>query len=237
MIDSYGLCVQADGSNGDSAHRTGLASALESLVGQKEPALYWGNKIKEHLEVAPGLFRRSPYGDTWDTDPRCFSRDQASRVILAFALLGWKSEIRAWLKRMVQRGFFHQNNMNDITHRWKMPDIMGFGEWSNVIRGLSWWWTYPLLVFLDINFIFMVYLRDTWDGASLYVPDLKYAQIKYPTPTAWLANKLNNKTKWLEEALINHSLERNGCIELQPLFSSLKSFPHESKRDLRTSKM
>lgn len=235
MIDSYGLCVQADGSNGDSAHRSGLASALESLVGEEDLALFWGRKIKTHLEVSPGIYRRSPYGDTWDTHPRCFSRDQASRVILAYALLGWKKEIRTWLRQMLKRGLFHQNNMHDLTLKWKMPDIMGLGEWSNVIRGLDWWWAYPLLILLDINFIFMVFLRDSWDGASLYVPDLKYAQIKYPTPTAWLANSWNNKTKWLEEALHNHSLAMNGCIELQPLFISLNSFHGASKRDMTNS--
>ncbi|MNJ92620.1 hypothetical protein D3C87_102940 [compost metagenome] len=222
MIDSYGLCVQADGSNGDSAHRTGLACALESLIGSEEAAEELGLRIKKYLEVAPGIYRRSPYGDVWDTNPRCFSRDQASRVILAFALLGWKSDIKAWLKAMAKRGFFHQNDMNDQTLKWKVPDIMGFGEWGNVIRGLDWWWAYPLLLLLDLNFISMVYLRDSWDGASLYVPDLKYALQKYPTPAAWLADKVNDKTNWLEEALHNHAAESNGCVELQDLFVRLK---------------
>ncbi|WII70659.1 hypothetical protein QJS83_09330 [Bdellovibrio sp. 22V] len=223
MIDDYGLYVQADGSNGDSAHRTGLASALYALLGARILATEIAQRIKKYLIVKPGVFRRSPYGDTWDTNPRCMSRDQTSRIILALAIVGEKSEIKAWLKQMLKRGFFHQNNLNDETGRWKFPDIMGLGEWSNVIRGLNWWWCYPLLIFFDINFIGMVYLRKKWDGVSLYVPDLKYALEKYWTPTAWIADKLNQRTPWLQEALENHSAKNNGCEELCDLFMRLRS--------------
>lgn len=222
MIDSAGLYVQADGSNGDSAHRTGLACALYCLTGQADKAEALCSIIVRQLEVRHGIYRRSPYGDTWDMNPRCFSRDQASRLILAFALLGKKRQIKSWLWQMFKRGFFHQNNLNDETGRWKFPDLMGVGEWSNIIRGLGWWWAYPLLVLLDLNFIGMVFLRKPWDGASLYVPDLKYAQRKYPTPTAWLAEKLNARVHWYEEALNNHAKSENGCIECQNLFVELK---------------
>lgn len=222
MIDSHHLYVQADGSNGDSAHRTGLVCALQALQGNLPAAFILGNRIVSELEISPGIFRRSPYGDTWDTDPRCFSRDQASRLVLAFAILGWKVEIRHWLKAMSRRGFYHQNNMHDQTRTWKFPDIMAPGEWCNVIRGLDLWWARPLLFFLDLNFIGMVYFRKKWDGASLYVPDLKYALSKYPTWTAQWAEYLNEKTPWLEEALNNHALANNGCVELQSLFKSLK---------------
>lgn len=221
MIDSCGLYVQANGSNGDSAHRTGLACALLVLLGRRSEAEAVGKMIVDQLEIAPGIFRRSPYGDAFDTNPRCFSRDQASRVILAFALLGWKKELKAWLKAMAKRYFFHQNNLDDETMKWKFPDIMAIGEWTNIIRGLNWWWLYPALLILDLNYIGMVFLRKPWDGASLYVPDLKYALKKYWTPTAWLANKLNERTPWLEEALNNHSKENNGCEELCTLFQSL----------------
>lgn len=222
MIDSFGLYVQADGSNGDSAHRTGLACALAALTGNFEKAQSLFLIIQKFLKVKPGIYRRSPYGDTWDTNPRCFSRDQASRLILAFAILGKKQEIKSWLKAMLRRGFVHQNNLNDETGRWKFPDLMGIGEWSNIIRGLGWWWVYPLLILLDINFIGMVFLRKPWDGASLYVPDLKYAQRKYPTPTAWLAEKLNAHVDWYNESLNNHAEANNGCKECQDLFVELK---------------
>ncbi|WP_291516204.1 hypothetical protein [Bdellovibrio sp. ArHS] len=222
MIDSCGLYVQADGSNGDSAHRTGLVCSLLALLGRRSEAEALGRLLIQNFQVLPGVYRRSPYGDLWDTHPRCFSRDQASRLILALALLGWKSEIRKWLRAMGRRGFFHQNNLDEKKLRFKFPDVMGLGEWSNVIRGLSWWWLYPLLVILDLNYLGMVFLRKPWDGVSLYVPDLKYALQKYWTPTAWLANRLNETTPWLEEALNNHSSRNNGCEELCGLFIALK---------------
>lgn len=222
MKDSWGLFVQADGSNGDSTHRTGLVCALSALTGNISAAQLLSEKIKLHLEVTPGVFRRSPYGDTWDTDPRCFSRDQASRLILAFAVLGEKKTLWRWLTAMGKRFFFHQNNLDDESLRWKFPDLMGIGEWSNIIRGMGWWWAYPLLVLLDLNFTGMVYLRKPWDGASLYVPDLKFALRKYPTPTAWLADKLNRRGNWFSEVLHNHALSSNGCVECSELFIQLR---------------
>ncbi|MFS4461063.1 hypothetical protein [Bdellovibrio sp. HCB2-146] len=222
MKDSWGLLVQADGSNGDSAHRTGLACALLALTGQSSEAHRFLEKIKSHLEVSPGIYRRSPYGDTWDTNPRCFSRDQASRLVLAFAILGDKKTLWRWLKAMGKRAFFHQNNLDDEKLHWKFPDLMGLGEWCNIIRGMGWWWAYPILILLDLNFIGMVYLRKPWDGASLYVPDLKYALVKYPTPVAWLANRLNQQVSWYQEALHNHALSSNGCVECHELFGELR---------------
>ncbi|MBO9666875.1 MAG: hypothetical protein J7501_08685, partial [Bdellovibrio sp.] len=119
MIDSYGLYVQADGSNGDSAHRTGLAATLLALNGEQAKSQELISRIKTHLEISSGVFRRSPYGDTFDTNPRCMSRDQVSRLILAFAVNGEQQEISHWLTQMRRRGFFHQNNLDDRTLRWK----------------------------------------------------------------------------------------------------------------------
>lgn len=205
MMDLNGLYVQADGDGGDSAHRTGLMAGLTKLTGYNGSLII--GTILAYLEVGPGIYIRHPSYN----DPSDFSRDQASRIIFGYAVCRYKKSIRRWLKAMARRWFFHQNG-----------DIMAPGEWRNVIRGLELWWAYPLLLILDLFFIGDVYLRKPWDGVSLYVPDLKFALKKYWTPSAWLANKLNNRTPWLEEALNNHAAENNGCVELQSLFKQIE---------------
>lgn len=220
MIDKYGLYVQANGSNGDSAHRTGLAMALESMVGNRFQADNAFRSAILHLEINPGIFIRHPadFPGDWSALPSNFSRDQASRLILGFAIMGKKEPIKRWLWQMTKRFFFHQNNMDPVKEVKRPRDIMAPGEWRNVIRGLKLWWAYPVLLILDLFFIGDVYTRSKWDGASLYVPDLKFALRRYWTPFAWIANKLNDKTPWLTEVLNNHSIENNGCIELRRLF-------------------
>ncbi len=223
MIDKLGLYVQADGGNGDSAHRTGLAMAIEALTGNTLQAEHICEHVLRYLEVEPGFFVRHPaeHYEDWAGDPSNFSRDQASRLILGFAVLGKKDPIKRWLRQMAKRVFFHQNNMNPVEKKKRPRDIMAPGEWRNVIRGLGLWWAYPALLILDLFFIGDIYTRSKWDGASLYVPDLKFALKKYWTPAAWIANKLNDRTPWLAEALHNHSLEKNGCVELQSLLIDL----------------
>lgn len=223
MVNKYGLYVQANGDPGDAAHRTGLAAAIYALIGKKQEALKLTITIKLHLNLGDGIYRRHPNSNLneWCHLTSNFSRDQASRIILCYAVMGYKRSLKSWLKAMAKRGFFHQNTMDPVTKEKKIPDIMGPGEWRNVIRGLSCWWAYPVLVLLDALFIVDIYTRKKWDGASLYVPDLKFALKKYWTPTAWVANKLNNRTPWLEEVLNNHALENNGCVELQDLFKEL----------------
>lgn len=223
MINNLGFYVQADGDVGDASHRTGLAMGIKYLLGDKEDAynLYW-NCIY-HLEVSSGLYIRHPegYRPDWSNNPRAFSRDQASRLIFGYATSGRKDVILRWIKVMASRGFLHQNDLDPTTNEKKFRDVMGPGEFRNIIRGLDLWYLYPVLLILDLLFIPDIYLRSKWDGASLYVPDLKFALKKYWTPFAWIANKLNNRTTWLDEALHNHSLEKNGCVELQDLFIKL----------------
>lgn len=223
MIDKYGLYVQANGGNGDSAHRSGLAAALHGLLGEKDKAKKIIQSIKTHLEISSGTYIRHPadYPGDWSEEPNNFSRDQASRVILAYAVNGEKQGIKRWLWAMAKRGFFHQNYRNPVEKTFRPPDIMAPGEWRNIIRGLDLWFLYPVLLILDLFFFGDIYFRKPWDGASLYVPDLKYALKKYWTPVAWCANIVNNKTPWLKEALDNHAEVSNGCVELQPLFIKL----------------
>ena len=223
MINNKDLFVQANGDVGDAANRTGLAAALYGLLGNRSDGRFYSNRLCNVLEVEPGVYIRHPggYEPSWSNNPNCFSRDQASRVILAYAINGKRSAIRRWFKTMVKRKFFHQNTLDPVTNEKKFPDIMAPGEWRNVIRGLGLWWGYPLLLLLDLLFIPDILLRKKWDGASLIVPDIYYATKKYPTPGAFIAKYMVKKLDLLSEIMVNHSEEENGCVELQPLFKAL----------------
>ena len=221
MIDEYNLYVQQNYDTGDAAHRTGTAYAITGLLGQDNRAIE--NALISIHPFDQGTFIRHPSGTAaWHSDPKCLSRDQASRLILGFAVNNDKSIIKSWLFNMVKRGFFHQNSRHYETGKFQVPDVMGIGEVRNVIRGLDAWYLYPLLVLLDCFFITDILTRSKWDGGSLITPDIFYATIKYPTPFAYLAKYLVKRNDIiLNEILNNHSIKNNGCIELQPLFREL----------------
>lgn len=230
MKDSYGLLVQADGDPGDSTHRTGLYITLKKLEavfnrrGSGEAA-YALTKLRAYCHLKDGIHIRHPQhpSNFWCHHPSNFSRDQASRVILAYAVMGEKEYIREWLWSMAKRFFTHQNYKDPVKNVMRPPDIMAPGEWRNIIRGLSLWFLYPLLLILDAVFILDLYMRAEWDGGSLILPDMFYADIKYPTPFSKLALYLAlNHTKIKEEILHNHDpVKSNGCEEVRDAFKDL----------------
>lgn len=226
MVDQYGIYIQADSDGGDACHRTGLAATLHFLLGDKIKAREICLVIVNKLMVSPGIFVRHPHplpDCEWQAEPRCTSRDQASRAILAFCVAGFKKAILSWLWAMAKRGFFHQNNMVAETGKWKMPDVMGIGEVTNVIRGLDLWLLYPVLLVLDLNLLISFIVRKPWDGASLVCPDIVYSYRKFPTPFSIIAYKvLTNDSQWCAEAVNNHSPGNNGCVELMDLFIELR---------------
>lgn len=221
MINSRGLYVQADSGNGDSAHRSGLAVALSVLLNKDSDTLV--TAILTHLEVSPGVYIRHPadYEGDWSADPINFSRDQASRLMLGFAVAGKKAPIKRWFSKMLSRGLFHQNTINPVTKNRRIPDIMAPGEFRTLIRGLDLWFLYPVLVLLDALFLVDIVTRSKWDGGSLFCVDIFYACKKYPTPFSFLSKFIIKRNDTLKEILNNHALENNGCVELQPLFKEL----------------
>lgn len=226
MINNLGLYVQADGDVGDSSHRSGTAMAILGLLGKKAEAWELLSKVERHMEIGvSGEYIRHPGGylPSWSDNPRAFSRDQASRVILGYAVLGYKTGIKRWLNSMKQRGFRHQNVIDPTTNEKKFADIMSPGEFRNLIRGLDLWYLYPVLFLLDIMFIGDIVFRKKWDGGSLYVVDLYYACKKYPTGISNLMKFISSKTTVMEEIMKNHSVEENGCVELQDLFKMLEN--------------
>lgn len=230
MKNKLGMYVQKDGDVGDATHRTGLVCALAGLLGDHKMANDASFAIWSNCEIENGIYIRHPkgYSPDWAANPSNFSRDQASRVMLGMAVLGKKSAIKRWLWQMAKRGFLHQNNQDPVKNTWRPRDIMAPGEWRNVIRGLDLWFLYPVLILLDLLFIPDLYLRSKWDGGSLVYPDIIYANRKYPTPFSLLAKKMAHKTTIIGEILRNHSLEKNGCLELRELFIKLSELENEN---------
>lgn len=224
MINEIGMYVQADADVGDASHRTGLAAALNALLGNDAKA----NEIKDTLirncEIAPGIWIRHPAGfqPDWTFKSNNFSRDQACRVMFAMAVLQEKNVIKRWLKQMAKRFFLHQNNCDPTNNSWRPRDLMSFGEWRNIIRGLNLWALYPLLLVYDFIFLLEIPIRSKWDGGSMLYPDIYFATKSMPTPFAFLAKAIIKRTDCLNEILVNHDpVHKNGCKELQPLFIQL----------------
>lgn len=216
MLDSKLLFVQADGDGGDCAHRSGTMAACWGLSMKSTfpvAAQVICNSIIEELSLDSG----TKYIRHWDktkfwpdgkqiADPKNFSRDQASRVALAFAVNGRKAALLKWLLGRVENFGLHQNG-----------DLPGIGEPAVLIRGFDLWFLWPVLLILDLKFLGDLYFRkkQLWDYDTLMLPDLVFALKKYWTPTAWIAAKLYKRTDFIERIAKNHAIENNGCFELR----------------------
>jgi hypothetical protein len=235
-ISKTGMLAQADNDLGDSSHRTGLYVAINMLLALKTKnenyesvATFFLKVLRHNCHIGKGIHIRHPANTitTWTHLPSNFSRDQASRVMLAYALCEQQGWLWQWLGSMAKRLFTHQNYKDPSNNKLRPPDIMAPGEWRNLIRGLNLWPLYPILVLLDAIFILDLYTRSKWDGGSLILPDMYYASLKYPTPFGILALYLAlNHTSIKEEILHNHdTIKSNGCIEVRDAFVEL--FKHK----------
>lgn len=224
MINNLGMYVQVDGDVGDATHRTGLAVGLNKLLGNDTKAQEIKEILIKNCEVSPGIWHRHPSGylPVWSGETNNFSRDQCGRVMFGMATLGEKAVIKRWLLQMAKRFFLHQNNIDPTNGNWRPRDVMTFGEWRNIIRGLDLWFLYPILLVYDFVFFIEIPLRSKWDGGSILYPDIYFATKKFPTPFAFLAKYIIKKTTCLEEIMNNHDpINKGGCVELQILFKQL----------------
>lgn len=216
-----GVFVQADGDSGDSAQRTATYAVLSALVRDPDHKLW--ETATEVLSVAPGRYRRTPDMSHWGHDPTCFSRDQHSIVNLAHAALGRKKDLKASCWELTKSFGFHQNFLrgsDDLERRWKFPDPINPTEVSVMIRGLGWWWLYPLLYILDVGFLvdLITRKRRTWDYDNMLAQNLFYAVSRYPTRVGVLAFELYEETDFRERLKLYYSLEENGIPPMAELY-------------------
>lgn len=205
MIDANGLVVQEDGDGGDCPARCGVVLGYlpNTMSIQSRSSQELVLATQRNLMLTKDVYFRYPikYNQTND-----FSRDQASRLMLGYGIVGAIVPVKGYYKLLVKNWMRHQNN-----------DLLGLGEPGNIIRSLSLWYLYPLLLAFDIKFLWDVTLGvklQPWDYQNLYLMDLYYANKKYKTVWSWLASKLIDKT--LAASQIYNNLKdpkNNGCSE------------------------
>lgn len=239
--DSNDLVVQRDGDSGDQAYRTAIASFLLTVLDHPKAKSYYKNMIG-HLQVTPGVFRRSANSRHWAYNPNNLSRDQASALMLAAAAQGDHETANAFYTKAYDRKElleipkygkflrminpvvgFHQNvhpgTQAPDSYR-KVPDLIGIAEGRNEIRRKREWYKYPLLIAKDFGFLVDLKLRDkqVWDFDSLYAKDLIYANMVMPTPFSLLARLLYKKTNYINRIRFNYSDGNNGVDPLGELY-------------------
>lgn len=236
MIDQTGLYVETNGDAGDCPNRTGNAGASKSLLGQDPTTII--SAVEKNLTVAPNIYCRyylpGPATPPW-TDPKDFSRDQATRLMALFGMEGRWDLVSGYYKLLVKNGFKHPNG-----------DYLGIGEINNILRSINSKLAYPMvwiaLVLCDLKFLGDLYFRNhtvtvsglkvsitkgpVWGYDALMCADLAWTKKKYWTPSGWLCRKLYKKTD-AKQQIYNNLIDpsTNGCIEagllLQEVFDKM----------------
>lgn len=227
-IGASGLLCQNDGDQGDTAQRVGayyfLAKILGITLGYREDRLLADSFVKDlsllSENLPKGRFRRHANKNAaWYSD-RQFSRDQKSILMIAMASFGFKDILLKSFLDNLSRFLFHQNTLNDDGVRDQIPDIMNPHELANIIRGLSLWPLYPVLIFLDSLFLADFYFRkkQPWDYDNMMALNVFYAVSKYPTVPSRLAFNFYQKTDFLLRIKLYHKDFINGVPSLYDMF-------------------
>lgn len=240
-LDQYGLVVQADGDEGDSAYRSAIFAFLLRAVGHPKAFPFYANMISK-LMIVDGVYSRTANPLSWGHNPNNLSRDQAAALMLAGSVFQDHSGIDAFYRKCYERSElkdipkygkllsvlnpivgFHQNIHpgTDAPENFrKIPDVVGISEARNEIRRKRQWWKYPLLVIRDIGFLIDLKFRKNqlWDFDSLYAKDLIYANENMPTPFSLLARKLYKRTDYIDRIRFNYSDVNNGIEPLGELY-------------------
>lgn len=201
MIDkATGLIVQENGDQGDCPCRTGIYLAYLVSTNQSYAPVLAGD-IEEYLEISPNVYVRYSLSPSYNV-PSDFSRDQASRLFLGLGMLGLKSKVTGYYKKVFLNWFRHPNG-----------DFLGLQEAANNIRNLNYWFLYPLLLGLDLAFLYdSLFTESTqpWDRMNLFLGDLYLANKKYPTPLSLLSRAILNRTTAAAQVTNNLNNPANG---------------------------
>lgn len=180
-LDSNGLIVQQDGDGGDTAAREG---EWFTLTGPSIKAPFFSDACR-YLMLESGLWIRHPkYPLTSD-----FSRDQDDPMIIACGEQGGQYQLWIHFRRHIKRAFVYQNG-----------DAPMLTTPCLYIRAFRWWWCYPILLILDIAFMFCFvenYFIKSGDDVDDNNCILRFIQAlrHYPTPWSYFGRRLYATTR------------------------------------------
>ena len=204
--DSFGLITQHDFDGGDTAHRTGLFYLGLYLNYKDNPKAII--KIKEYfkndlgkIEYDTGKFVRHPDKNMWYSNPKNFSRDQNTPLIVALGFFEEKESIRGNLSQLIKGYGFYPNILKNWTNKEKVipldyRDFAGMSDWGSYIRALDNKSLYPLLLVSDTQLLGSSIIRfslsyldqdDSSDDINFSV-HLIQSQLVMPTPLSKLAS-------------------------------------------------
>lgn len=230
------VICQKDGDGGDSAQRTGsfytLLALLESKTDDRGLPLTQGAELDfMSLSYGQGRYRRNGDGHQsngrwfrWYANPNNFTADQSILLQTAFLTLKNKKRLKDLYDQRRKRCFFHFNteSYDDGENvRRTIPDMPRPIEFSIFMRGLSGWWSYPLLCIFDFQLITDLIFRNLgsrgkYDSDVTYLPVLLSCVNTRPTPWGILAKFLYKKTDAIVR-IKEYFSEANGKNGIEPL--------------------
>lgn len=220
--DKFGLLTQDDFDGGDSAHRTGLFYFGLYLNYKNDPKILITikkdfQKDLSKLEYDKGKFIRNPDLSMWYSNPKNFSRDQTTPLVVAMGFLGQEESIKANLWQLIQGFGFYPNELKNWTNRTKsLPldynDFAGLSDYGAYVRALNYKWLYPYLIVSDIQLLGSSVIRfmfsyldqdDTSDDIN-FTTHLLQSELVMPTPLSKLAKFLYVR-KMVNESYKKHT--------------------------------
>ena len=153
------------------------------------------------LEKADGEWVRHWNKAHWFGKRGFMSRDQLRPLVWTMALYKDRKTLRRLAWNIIKRfGFlWNTKHIGQQTNKWKTPDFSGPAIWGTIIRGLTWWPLYPLvlpvLLLLDIELVIMSLIRvimsfvdpdDVGDDLN-HIDDMLGTRVLLPTPLSWIA--------------------------------------------------
>lgn len=215
-IDEYGLPCQVEGDysfgGGDTANRIGLIGVANALakgihtVGvevDEEQGSAMVNSMLSKVEIIPGIMVRHPEPTKWWSEPRFFSRDQQSAVVIGAGFANNKALVKRLLVKHLKRFGLYQNfqiNKTDVDGKKKLVqgDVATPEHFNFYLRALKLYPLYPLLLLGDLFTLFnsliiifksFIDADDTSNDLN-HIASLLQSKKVMPTPISWLARKV-----------------------------------------------
>lgn len=146
FIDKHGCVVMGNGDGGDPNH--GFFFVIGEMYAQKNDSAKAGVRdfaraMLNFLKDGPGQYvRHQCDGEAWHADPKEFSRDQTLPLAFMLSVCGFRTDLK-------ELYWAHFRRLGKCQNKdWLFPE-----HWNIFIRGLGWWWLYPLLIIGDIQMI------------------------------------------------------------------------------------